>query len=263
MKMQKKLEKIKEMIPIMKSMVDEDLAISIWDREGTVVYFQKAETFPLHFDIGFRLEDKNDKIFQAMETGKTIHKSLPKEVFGVPIEGNLVPVFDEGKVIGCIACVYYSQKMAELEDKTNQMKHILEESKDSICDILKAAINSANYLKEIHEYMNNLETSVSGVYNVVDAIKGNTARTKMLALNAAIEAARAGESGRGFTIVANEMGKLSQMSTESVSDINETLNAIVESIKDVTEAVKKIDEVSFKNSELVETILSDLNTILN
>ena len=85
----------------------------------------------------------------------------------------------------------------------------------------------------------------------------------MLALNAAIEAARAGESGRGFTIVANEMGKLSQMSSESVTDINETLNAIIESIKDVTESVRKIDDVSFKNSELVETILSDLNRILN
>lgn len=261
--MQKKLQEIKEMIPMMKSMVDEDLAISIWDREGTVLYFQKAETFPLHFDIGFKLEDKNDKIFQAMKTGKTIHNSLPKEVFGVPIEGNLVPIFDEGEVIGCIACVYYSQKMAELESRTNELKHVLGESKDSICDILKAAINSVDYLKEIHQHMNNLETSVTGVYNVVDAIKGNTARTKMLALNAAIEAARAGESGRGFTIVANEMGKLSQMSSESVTDINETLNAIIESIKDVTESVRKIDDVSFKNSELVETILSDLNRILN
>ncbi|WP_294152637.1 histidine kinase N-terminal domain-containing protein [uncultured Clostridium sp.] len=259
--MQKKLQEIKEIIPIMKSLMDEDLAISIWDREGTVVYFQKPETFNLDLEVGFRLEDKNDKLFKAMNTGKVIHNSLPKEAFGVPIEGNLVPVFDEGKVIGCVVCAYYSPKAAELENKTNKMKNVLEGSKDSICDILKAAINSANYLKEINEYLNNLEQSIDGVHRIVDAIKGNTARTKMLALNASIEAARAGESGRGFTIVANEMGKLSQMSTESVADINKTLNDIEKSINYVTESIKKIDEVSFKNSELVETILSDLNKI--
>ncbi|MDO5516647.1 MAG: methyl-accepting chemotaxis protein [Clostridium sp.] len=258
-----KLQQIKEMIPIMKSMVDEDMAISIWDREGTVLYFSKAETFPLHFDIGYKHKDKTDKMFQAMSTGKTVHNILPKEVFGMPIEGNLVPVFDEGKVVGCIACVFSVEKMAELENQTNEMKHILEESKHSVCDILKAAVNTTEYLKEVHSSVENLEKSVNGVFNVVDSIKGNTSKTKMLALNAAIEAARAGEYGRGFTIVANEMGKLSQMSAESVVAINETLNEMYRSINEVTKAINQIDEVSYKNSEVVEKILEDLDTNLN
>ena len=110
--------------------------------------------------------------------------------------------------------------------------------------------------------MSELESSVKGVYSVVEAIKGNTSRTKMLALNASIEAARAGESGKGFSIVANEMGKLSKMSADSVTEINETLNEMVSSITDVVNAVKKIDEVSYKNNSEVEKIISDLNKVL-
>ena len=110
--------------------------------------------------------------------------------------------------------------------------------------------------------MDNLESCVKGVYTVVDSIKMNTSRTRMLALNASIEAARAGESGKGFKIVASEMGALSQMSTESMNKINDTLNEMVKSIDDITNTIKQIDNVSFKNSEIVEKVLEDLNNTL-
>ena len=256
---QKKLQQIIEMIPVMKSMVNEDLAISVWDREGTVLYFQKADNFSLNFDIGYRHEDKNDKLFQAMDTGKVLHNVLPKEVFGVPIEGNLVPIFDNGEVVGCITCVYSVDKIEQLEYQANEVKKILEESKDSIYDVLNAAMDTTNYLAEVNQSMDKLEKSISAVYSVVDSIKSNTSRTKMLSLNASIEAARAGEYGKGFTIVANEMGKLAQMSAESVTGINETLNEMTMSIDDVTKAIDKINEVSCNNSETVDKILAGFN----
>ena len=212
---QEKLEQIIGMLPIMKSMVDEDIAISVLDREGKILHFHKSETLPLNPEIGEKIEDKNDKVFEAMSTGKTIHNAVPKDVFGVSVEGNLVPIFDDNKVVGCIACVFSSEKKEELEKKT-------------------AVIN------EVYSSVQNLEKSVNGIYDVVESIKGNTSSIKMLALNASIEAARAGEYGRGFTIVAHEMGKLSQMSADAVSGVNETLNEISKSIKEVTESIGKI-----------------------
>lgn len=258
---QEKLNQLKEMIPLMKSMVDDDLAISIWDREGTVLFFEKPRTFNLNLQVGYRHEDKNDKIYKVMETGRVEHNSLPKEVFGVAIEGNIVPVFDNKEVVGCITCVYSSEKLIELQEQKNKMEASIEEYKDCIVDILETASNSSNHFKEINQLVNKLEESVKGVFNVVDSIKGNTSRTKMLALNASIEAARAGESGKGFAIVANEMGKLSQMSSESVADINDTLEGMRKAINDVTSAINKIDESTFKNSEMAEKIISDLGKI--
>lgn len=260
---QEKLEQIIEMIPVMKNMVNEDMAISVWDRSGVVLYFSAAQSFPLHFDIGYKLADKNDKLFKAMEVGKTMHNVVPKEVFGVHIEANLVPVHDDGKVVGCIACALSLEKMHELENKSNKLKNTLDESKDAINNILNAVIDTTNHLNEMNKYIDALEASVAGVYGVVESIKGNTSRTKMLALNASIEAARAGEAGKGFKIVASEMGALSQMSAESVSEINKTLNEMIKSIENVTKTIKEIDNVSFKNTEVVEKILVDLNETLD
>lgn len=252
---QEKLQQLIEMIDIMKKMVDEDLAIAIWSTEGKVLHFSKSNSFALKLETGSIIENKNDKIFEAMSTGKVIHNILPKEAFGVLIEGNIVPIFDDGEIVGCITCVYSVEKFEE----ANKIKEILEESKDSICNILNDAVYTKNHLKEVNESMDKLEKSIDAVYSVVDSIKANTSRTKMLSLNASIEAARAGEYGKGFTIVANEMGKLAQMSTESVTDINETLNCMTMSIDDVTKAISNINEASSKNSETVDKILSSFN----
>lgn len=253
---QEKLDQIKTMIPLMKQMMDEDLAISIWDREGTVLYVDNAETFKVPFRVGFQIEDKTDKLFQAMNTGKVVHNSLPREKFGIAIEGNLVPVFEGREVVGCIACVFSIERM-------EQLRGALVDSKDSIHGIISATSSSMQYLKQIHQFIDELEMSVGGVHNVVNNIKKNTSRTKMLALNASIEATRAGSSGAGFKIVANEMGKLSEISAESVVDIDEKLKVMEKSLYNVVQAVNEISGVVSKNSVVVEKMMGDLGKLID
>ena len=59
-------------------------------------------------------------------------------------------------------------------------------------------------------------------------------KQKILALNASIEAARAGELGAGFSVVANEVGKLSEKS----SSVNKDIEDIVTKISDVVSSMK-------------------------
>lgn len=72
-----------------------------------------------------------------------------------------------------------------------------------------------------------LQQQAGQIGMIIETIAGIADRTNLLALNAAIEAARSGEHGKGFSVVAEEVRKLAELSGESAKGIGELLQKIL------------------------------------
>ena len=128
-------------------------------------------------------------------------------------------------------------------------------------------------INETSDVIENLNTSLFKIEEIVKVIDNIANQTNLLALNAAIEAARAGEKGRGFAIVAEEVRTLADLTSNSTGEIQDTIQDILEksklTVSSIRDARHRTDEnvdhtisIFKKVGSVVEILklLKDLNT---
>ena len=109
-----------------------------------------------------------------------------------------------------------------------------------------------------------LGESSQEIGEIVQLISDIADRTSILALNASIQAAMAGDAGQGFAVVAEEVERLAERSTDATKQIASLIKTIQtetsEAITDMEESTREVVEGSQLASQAGET-LAEINDV--
>ena len=148
----------------------------------------------------------------------------------------------------------YQQRLPSIIQTIMQMSKDVDVVQSSMKELSGGIDEQGSYFNqlmsrnaEITPKLQLLSASTDKITSVMQMITEISSQINLLALNAAIEAARAGEAGRGFSVVAQEVGKLSKSTQESVHSSDEAIHTLVRD-------VKEIDSILADNKEFEEKI---------
>jgi methyl-accepting chemotaxis protein len=175
-----------------------------------------------------------------------------------------------------------SSTAAAVEEMTVSISSVAE-SADHVRELSNESLNrsrdGSNNLSELVRMIGQAQSAVQEIVGSVEALMHNISaitgatqhvkdiaeQTNLLALNAAIEAARAGEQGRGFAVVADEVRKLAEKSSQYANEISAVTDELGHQSSTVEGAIQKgmkALEVSGQFTGKVDEVLHKANDIV-
>lgn len=227
----------------------------------------------------FYIENTKKNVVMLSETSEILSIGIEQTIFGNnEISNTINTIADETK-----------EQVSLANETVNKVKNITE-SIENINENINLAINLSNnnYKKSIdgeisienlsenmikitnntaetYAFLHQMRENVASINKITDFIVEISNRLTLLSFNAAIESARTGEGGKGFSVVANEMKKLANLSKDEVEKINSIIINLINNSETIEDKIKEnmetisIGNVIFNDTKNIFSEISNNN----
>ena len=207
----------------------------------------------------------------ALHIGKSLEKlSLTLNDILIDVDQIATAASQAGDAVGQVADgakaqVEATQDIQAKVKESGDLRELVEESTkktgEAALEASKTAKKGSDETEKMVELVNEVSVNSSKIAEISSLIEEISQQTTMLALNASIEASRAGEAGRGFSVVATEVGKLADRSSQSVKDIGSLTNDAMQKANDSVSRMDKVKSEMENINNLIKNIESMMMTV--
>jgi len=151
----------------------------------------------------------------------------------------------------------------DIHSNANDINSMANENHKDLKSLVDSVTRINSSFKDFAEKISHLGQNIIQINEITNVINGIAEQTNLLALNAAIEAARAGESGRGFSVVAEEIRKLAEQSKISSENITKLISGISEESSDMLKNTDVMSSELNGQVSVINTSIESFKKIIN
>lgn len=260
---------IKTIIKTLTKAADGDLTVTVKTK-------RKDEFLVLSDSINHMIENMKDLITKASDVGKTVISSTQN----VTVNSELllsasrdislaISEIQQGiiqQASDAELCLRQTDALANqinlvhdnslaIEQITSITKKVITNGISEVDQLNEATQANLRITQETIHNIEELEIESKAITEIIAVINDIAEQTNLLSLNASIEAARAGNAGRGFSVVADEIRKLSVKSVNSALQIEKIINIIFAKTISTTKTVLQADQISKTTEERLSNVV--------
>ncbi len=253
------IQNLIQVAPYIPLFIDEPVSVAITNTTG-FVFNQPCPEIPVKCELGAPFLPESTPLMVIQSGCRTV-REVPAKVYGIPFKSYAIPLKEDGEVVGCLMIAKSIEMINNVKEAISSLAEEVGQVAVSVNEVTEGVQMTSESNAMMHELMGSLLEETERMNKILGVINKLSNSTKILGLNASIEAGRAGAAGKGFSVVAREIERLSNNTTDSAKEIGNMIGGIEGKVNDIGEKSKETTDSFTQQAAALEEISATMENL--